>query len=296
MASINTPVIATAFGAIDADAIVDGRAIDAKTLHAMELQANRLVTQGHQAFNLTWPEYTSTIEGVAQHVAEWGGSAGWTLVVPPIPIEKLPGLVTGTVHFRANIPSGSDILFAVETGAETNGRVRRTKRCAGTGALADYSLTGVNFLPGGEDVVRIYQKSGDVQGSLLVTGTYGTHDEATITSAADSLTHRSLTDASAAWGTGTTNLTTGKHTITLITDYGGTNERPLFTTDITWNTATSIGWNDLNFTESIDVASFAMERIVAQFYANVIAIHYQIRKVPEFALTQVLGVMDGRTA
>ena len=57
---------ASAFGALDGDALTDGRALDAHTLRTMALQANRLVSKQQQIACLIWPEAATSVEGGAR--------------------------------------------------------------------------------------------------------------------------------------------------------------------------------------------------------------------------------------
>ena len=283
---------ASAFGALDGDALTDGRALDAHTLRTMALQANRLVSKQQQIACLVWPDVATTVEGVSQQIFEQVATFdAFAPIAPPIMTPKCPGLTTGKVYIRAKIASGAKAVFSAQTTIE-GPPDRHTVTATGTGAFANYTITGVEFQPGPIDTLTISARGDTARGNLANTGTYGTPNSSSgAVSATLSWRRDALIHTTANWTVGPPNLATAGHYIQVLEDYGGSNERVLFRRRIT----------GLPLVDRLEWAPELGDELYSQLVAKAAnsasTIQYEIREgATPFSVSQILAVLDARVA
>lgn len=114
--SINTPEIASLFGALDSNAFGDGQPFSAHLLRTLMMSSNRLASKGHEMLNLIWPvavapSYDASIFGHSYHTLD----TAWTRLAGPITVPKKPGLKTGTFSITAKIENSFEALVQVVT-------------------------------------------------------------------------------------------------------------------------------------------------------------------------------------
>lgn len=285
-----TPEIASAFGALDGAAFTDGRALDALTLRTMAMQANRLISVGHQAFNLVWPEQQVTFEGVSQYFFDAVASPSeWEMLHPPITFPKLPGLDSGKIYIRANIPSGDDVIVGVETGRSN--RDDLTATLTGTGSFANYSISSVPFDLGAIDQLTLWFRGG-FKGDLMNTTTYGTLNTGSAALSASPLRgwgRDYLVDASNNWNTGAGNLAEAGHYIQIVDDYGGSDPRVMWRRKIV----------ALPLSDRLEWGPALTRDVFLAFRAAIantaVTTQWEIRKLPTIAVSQIMCVLDSRT-
>jgi len=112
--TMDTPEIATLFGALDDDGLIDGAPASAHTLRTLAMTANRLVTKGHVLTNLVWPSDNTVAEAVGQlRGIAW---PWWHHILPPVPTPKKPGLTTADLEVVATVETRtSDGTVEVQT-------------------------------------------------------------------------------------------------------------------------------------------------------------------------------------
>ena len=283
---------ASAFGALDGDALTDGRALDAHTLRAMAMQANRLVSKQQQIACLVWPEVATTVEGVSQQIFEQVATFdAFAPIAPPIMTPKCPGLTTGKVYIRAKIASGAKAVFSAQTTIE-GPPDRHTVTATGTGAYANYTINDVEFQPGPLDTLTISARGDTARGNLANTGTYGTPNssDAAINRTPNRSWRRDhMIDFAATWTVGPPNLATAGHYIQVLEDYGGSNERVLFRRRITGVPLT----DQLEFAPELGDELY--NQLVTKAANTASTIQYEIREgATPFSVSQILAVLDAR--
>lgn len=164
--SIYSLEAATAFGALDYDAIVDGSPIDANRARAMVRQANRLIRKRQQLLQLIWP---SRPDDSAYRV-ELVAPISYDQVLAPLTIRKKPGLTVADIYLRVRAPSGRQVRFAISTRAQPDPQ-QQTVAHTGTGSWA-YITREVVLDPGPSELLTLYVRA-EGEGALMDTGTYG---------------------------------------------------------------------------------------------------------------------------
>lgn len=164
--SIYSLEAATAFGALDYDAIVDGSPVDANRARAMVRQANRLIRKRQQLLQLIWP---SRLDDSAYRV-ELVAPISYEQVLAPLSIRKKPGLTVADIYLRVRAPSGRQVRFAVATRAQPDPQ-QQTVQHTGTGSWA-YITREVALDPGPSELLTLYVRA-EGEGALMDTGTYG---------------------------------------------------------------------------------------------------------------------------
>ena len=86
---------------------------------------------------------------------------------------KCPGLTVGKVYIRAKIASGVEVRCAAQTTLDRP-EDAHTVTATGTGAFANYTISGVEFQPGPIDTLSILARRDTARGMLAITGTNGT--------------------------------------------------------------------------------------------------------------------------
>ena len=283
---------ASAFGALDGDALTDGRALDAHTLRTMAMQANRLVSKQQQIACLVWPEVATTVEGVSQHVFDVRSDFfEFAPIIPPLLCPKCPGLTTGKVYIRAKIASGVKVRFAAQTTLDRPADAH-TVTATGTGAFANYTINDVEFQPGPLDTLTISARGDTARGTLANTGTYGTPNSssgAINTSPVRSWRRDALIDFAANWTVGPPNLATEGHYIQVLEDYGGSNERVLFRRRITsLPLVDRLEW-------APELGDELYNQLVTKAANTASTIQYEIRDgATPYQVSQILAVLDAR--
>jgi len=101
--TMDTPEIASLFGALDSSGIIDGGAVNAHMLRVLAMTSNRLVSKGHVLTNVVWPDDNVVAESVGQlRGIAW---PWWHNILPPIPTPKKPGLTTADLEVVVSITS-----------------------------------------------------------------------------------------------------------------------------------------------------------------------------------------------
>ena len=285
---------ASAFGALDGDALTDGRALDAHTLRTMAMQANRLVSKQQQIACLVWPEAATSVEGVSQHAFDVRSDFfEFAPIYMPILCPKCPGLTVGKVYIRAKIASGVKVRFAARTTLDRPDDAH-TVTATGTGAFANYTIDDVEFQPGPLDTLTISARGDTARGTLADTSAYGTPNNNNAKSASASSVRSwrrdALIDQTANWTVGPPNLATAGHYIQVLEDYGGSNERVLFRRAIAnVRLADRIEWGR-------PLSRGLFEQLLAKTANPATTLQYEIRGgATPFQVSQILAVMDARS-
>lgn len=261
------------FGALDPDAVVDGRALDSLTLRTIGRQTNLLLRKQQTILNCVWPITTQTIEGNAAYRAEFNATPDPTQVWPTFDLAKMPGPTTATIYFYARIPTTLTMIFTIAVGNVGFFELE----AEGTGDWELYSRQ-IGLPTGLAAQVRIFHRGVGV-GDLVDTGTYGSPDSGTLAST-DTLTDTSFTRPTATWSI---NLATAGYVFNLYS-YEGT---LLATRRIASSATTRLFWNDrINFGVISTLASSLNLGRPGTF---------DIRSLPGYALAQMAIVSDERS-
>lgn len=157
---------ATAFGALDYDAIVDGVPVDANRARTMVRQSNRLIRKRQQLLQLTWP---SRLDDGAYRV-ELVAPIAWEPILAPLSIRKKPGLTVADIYLRVRAPSGRQVRFGVATRAQPD-PAQSTILHTGTGAW-EYITREVVLDPGASETLLLCARA-EGEGALMDESTYG---------------------------------------------------------------------------------------------------------------------------
>jgi len=164
--SIYSLEAATAFGALDYDAMVDGRAVDANVARTMVHQANRLIRKRHQLLNLVWPMRLDD----SQYRVELVSALYDEALLAPLSIRKKPGLTAADVYLRVIAPSSRQVRFSFATRGQPD-YTQQSVLHTGTGSWANVTRT-LTLDPGPMETLQVYYRA-EGEGSLMDTGTYG---------------------------------------------------------------------------------------------------------------------------
>lgn len=157
---------ATAFGALDYDAIVDGVPVDANRARTMVRQSNRLIRKRQQLLQLTWP---SRLDDGAYRV-ELVAPIAWEPILAPLSIRKKPGLTVADIYLRVRVPSGRQVRFGFGTRAQPDPS-QATILHTGTGAW-EYITRELVLDPGASETLLLCARA-EGEGALMDTATYG---------------------------------------------------------------------------------------------------------------------------
>lgn len=164
--SIYALEVATAFGALDYDAIVDGVPLDANRARTMVRQSNRLIRKRQQLLQLTWP---SRLDDGAYRV-ELVAPIAWEPILAPLTIRKKPGLTVADIYLRVRAPSGRQVRFGFGTRAQPD-PAQATILHTGTGAW-EYITRELVLDPGASETLLLCARA-EGEGALMDTATYG---------------------------------------------------------------------------------------------------------------------------
>lgn len=279
--SIATLEQASAFGALDADAIADGTSYSALVARNMGRQANRLLAKRHTLLSLIWPMTSEEAGDYSQYRAEWLASTADELILPPMTIRKKPGIVAADVYLRVYAASGVDVEFRLQTRAQQQ-RLQQVLTVVGTGAWA--WATRELVLDSGElEELHVYARTGNDNGALMDTGTYGSPATGTIDSG-DWLTSTSYTHH----GSGITwdeQLVSAGHVFRIL-------DNGLVLGDQAITNVVNLSGNHTIYFQGLSVDQW--QRISGAAAAGR-SLDYEIRELPWFALAQILVVSKERT-
>lgn len=164
--SIYSLEAATAFGALDYDAMVDGRAVDANVARTMVRQANRLIRKRHQLLNLTWPMRLDD----GQYRVEMVGAMYDEALLAPLTIRKKPGLTAADIYLRVHAPSGRQVRFSFGTRGQPD-YTQQSVSHTGTGSWANVTRA-LTLDAGPVETLQVYYRA-EGEGALMDTATYG---------------------------------------------------------------------------------------------------------------------------
>jgi hypothetical protein len=273
---------ATSFGALDKAAIADGASLGAMQARTMARQANRLLKKRHQVLNLMWPITTTTIDDYSQYAAEFIAQVDATIMVPPVPCFKKPGITSGTVYIRSRSPNGVALSLRAGTLAVDHDTVQRTD-VTGTGAWQWVSIP-VTLDAGHQERLVIYLRAEGADGALMDTGTWGSPNTGGIDED-DLLTDIDLEERSSPSTQWDPELAGEGHVIVFYARGERVAERKI--TSITDHSGhQGITFEALTFPELYQLQS--QKHITG-------AVTYEIRAYPWIALAQVLLVTDERS-
>ena len=213
------PEVASVFGALDTEVVIDGDAAHAHALREMARSANRLATAGHPllvaAFDASNDTGETQIIGALTGYAQWGT---WQRLLPgPLVVPKLPTIrrievqiVGHTVgQVGAQRLSVQVLTTATGLGAANLSRdltaanvipIVSANKTLGTGANNGWTLAtnpttaGIPVGPSSTELIELWVQ-GDGTATLMSEATYGAHNTGTV----DSFGFRSFYDASATW-------------------------------------------------------------------------------------------------
>jgi len=201
--SIFDPEVASAFGGIDSDAVVDGYACSAALQRAIAMVSNRLATRGHELFNYVWPEEPHSDDGDSglKDNMEVFLYPFWRPITPPIVVPKKPGLNRANLRMRVKVTSGDESEFQLETIDDPFSPTHGTHIAShtGTGSFAWVTLDDVPINVGSMERMRVWGRSLS-QGALGDTATYGSPNSATLSAGAGDVLYRNaVKDVSNTW-------------------------------------------------------------------------------------------------
>jgi hypothetical protein len=164
--SIYTLESATAFGALDYDAMVDGRALDANVARTMVRQSNRLIRKRHQLLNLVWPMRLDD----GEYRVEMVGAMYDEALLAPLTIKKKPGLTAADVYLRVHAPSGRQVRYSFGTRGQPD-YTQQSVLHTGTGSWANVTRA-LTLDAGPVETLQVYYRA-EGEGALMNTATYG---------------------------------------------------------------------------------------------------------------------------
>ena len=117
--ALRSPLIASTYGALDSDALADGRASDSQVLRTLAMGANRLVTRGQPLSSVVFNAIEESLASVSQpgwHKG-YGHPGAWIQITPRLPITKRPLITAAKLIFRMAASAGT-ISVQVATDAQ----------------------------------------------------------------------------------------------------------------------------------------------------------------------------------
>lgn len=194
MSTIETPEIASLYGALDSAAFEDGGSYNAHLLREIVRSSNRLAGKGQHLLTLPFPERASTpsYDGDSDSLPAWSYWDGlrtvcpttqWVRITPRIPIPKRPGLRTAAVRVDARVSDDHTVLLQVATRAApfdpraSSGSANVVELTGDSDEDVDlYSGSGIPIHHGGYETVELYVR-GVRTGDLADTTDGGTPNQ-----------------------------------------------------------------------------------------------------------------------
>lgn len=189
MSTIETPEIASVYGALDSAAFEDGGSYNAHLLRELARSANRLASKGQHLLTLPFTERASTpsYNGDSDSLPAWTYFEGlrtvcpttqWVRITPRIPIPKRAGLRSAAVRVDARVSSDHEVLLQVATRAapfdiNANGSSPNVVTLTGDGDddVDLYSGSGIPIHHGAYEHVELYVRG--LRTGNLANTTYG---------------------------------------------------------------------------------------------------------------------------
>jgi len=178
--SVYDPEIASAYGALDFDAAVDGSAVTAHMLRSAARSMHRLLAKPEPVLSALYDTRATDFEGRAST----GPALPWWTPVDAWPINLMPGRESIDVRVTLRVPSGVTLRLQLATRAlpfDRAARSGRYKTAAATGSWETVEFDGVPVESVDELTLYVTGVLGSTLGS---TGTYGTPNTGTVIEAA----------------------------------------------------------------------------------------------------------------
>ena len=183
--SIYTLEAATAFGALDYDAMSDGVSFNANVARTMVRQSNRLIRKRHQLLNMVWP---MRVQGDGESSFEMMTATEYELLLAPFSIRKKPGLTKADIYMRVYVPSGRTLDLAFATLGQPNYTQQQVSH-PGTSGWANVTRE-LTLHPGPIESLSIFARMAG-QGALMNEATYGGPNSGDLTDYAVTYDHLS---------------------------------------------------------------------------------------------------------
>lgn len=224
MTDVLQPEIASQYGCLDTNAIIDGDASHAHVLRELARSTNRLLEQPSPVLNLAFDASTDGSEATAGSCAGFLSSYDWRPIIPgPLMAPKKSNHRLLDFKIIANITQNKTVTMQIATAespfdAEGNTDKPGVIECLGTGAWAVYEFEGVPASGLEVETVGIFARGSD-EGTTAASGTYGAPSSGSGDFYINTLTG-DFEATGATWNTrpSATYADSGKHVI-LITDY-----------------------------------------------------------------------------
>jgi len=228
MSEVLKPEIASKYGCLDTNAVIDGDAGHAHVLRELARSTNRLLEQSSPVLNLVFDASTDSSEFTAGSSTGFLGSYDWRPVVPgAMMVPKKANHDLLDFKLIANITQNKTVTFQVATSrspfdAEGNTAKPGIVEALGTGSWAVYDIEGIPASNKEIEAIGIFAR-GSNEGTTASAGTYGAPSSGSNDFIFNTLTGEfSVNSGSPAWNTrGSGNPTyadSGKHVL-LISSY-----------------------------------------------------------------------------
>ena len=176
--SVYDPEIASAYGALDFDAALDGSAVTAHMLRAAARSMHRLLAKPEPVLAALYDTRASDFEGRSMT----GPALPWWTPVDAWPVNAMPGRPTVDVRITLRVPSGTALRVQVATRAQPfdpAARSGRYKTASATGSWETIEFDGTPIDPSGVDELAVYVTAA-LGSTLGSTATYGTPNTGTV--------------------------------------------------------------------------------------------------------------------
>ena len=224
MSEVLKPEIASKYGCLDTNAVLDGDASHAHVLRELARSTNRLLEQSSPVLNLVFDASTDSSEFTAGSCTGFLGSYDWRPVVPgAMMVPKKANHDLLDFKLIANITQNKTVTFQVATSrspfdAEGNTAKPGIVEALGTGSWAVYDIEGIPASNKEIEAIGFFAR-GSNEGTTASAGTYGAPSSGSVDFFINTLTGEFKVD-SASWNTrpSATYADSGKHVV-LIKDY-----------------------------------------------------------------------------
>lgn len=209
--TIYTPEIASAYGALDSDAAVDGSAATAHLLRAAARSMHRLLAKPEPVLSALYDTRAADSEGRAMS----GPALPWWTIVDTYPVNAMRGRSTIDVRITLRVPVSTDLRIQVCTRAQVfvgNPPAGQYKTATATGAWETVEWDGLPIDSSGVDEVTIYV-SASAGATLGSTATYGSPNTGTVRSVSG---ERMVPDTTPSWVTTTRNTWAMRHLLVFL--------------------------------------------------------------------------------